>query len=217
MLMMYYTNCQRLDAQLFLQILTGAFSGLSSDAVSGVLVEYWKAPARWAAYGADRRARLCDLQLRPAKRRGAHHQGDDVRADRADCRCWPCTASPSPARRTGLRSSFCPIGGAPWSRESAAFSFLAMNQAFFTLSLGIGAMEIFGSYMNRDHTLTGEAVRICALDTFVAVSAGLIIFPACFSYGVSPDAGRASSSSPCRTSSPAWRAAACGARCSSCL
>ena len=65
----------------------------------------------------------------------------------------------------------------------------AMNQAFFTLSLGIGAMEIFGSYMNRDHTLTGEAVRICALDTFVAVSAGLIIFPACFSYGVSPDAG----------------------------
>ena len=92
----------------------------------------------------------------------------------------------------------------------------AMNQAFFTLSLGIGAMEIFGSYMNRDHTLTGEAVRICALDTFVAVSAGLIIFPA------SPTAfrrmrGRASSSSPCRTSSPAWRAAACGARCSSCL
>ena len=65
----------------------------------------------------------------------------------------------------------------------------AMNQSFFTLSLGIAAMEIFGSYMNRDHTLTGEAVRICALDTFVAVSAGLIIFPACFSYGVSPDAG----------------------------
>lgn len=80
-----------------------------------------------------------------------------------------------------------------WSRavEQGIGSVLvsAMNQAFFTLSLGIGAMEIFGSYMNRDHTLTGEAVRICALDTFVAVSAGLIIFPACFSYGVSPDAG----------------------------
>lgn len=65
----------------------------------------------------------------------------------------------------------------------------AMNQAFFTLSLGIGAMEIFGSYMSRENTLTSEAVRICALDTFVAISAGLIIFPACFSYGVSPDAG----------------------------
>ena len=65
----------------------------------------------------------------------------------------------------------------------------AMNQAFFTLSLGIGAMEIFGSYMAKDHTLTGEAVRICALDTFVALMAGLIIFPACFSFGVQPDAG----------------------------
>lgn len=65
----------------------------------------------------------------------------------------------------------------------------AMNQAFFTLSLGIGAMEIFGSYMAKDCTLTGEAVRICALDTFVALMSGLIIFPACFSFGVQPDAG----------------------------
>lgn len=65
----------------------------------------------------------------------------------------------------------------------------AMNQAFFTLSLGIGAMEIFGSYMPRGNTLAGEAVRISILDTFVAMMAGLIIFPACFSYGVQPDAG----------------------------
>lgn len=65
----------------------------------------------------------------------------------------------------------------------------AMNQAFFTLSLGIAAMEIFGSYMDRQYTLTGEAVRIGALDTFVALMSGLIIFPACFSFGVQPDAG----------------------------
>lgn len=65
----------------------------------------------------------------------------------------------------------------------------AMNQAFFTLSLGIGAMEIFGSYMSKDHTLAGEALRICGLDTFVALMAGLIIFPACFSFGVQPDQG----------------------------
>ncbi|WP_026490964.1 sodium-dependent transporter [Butyrivibrio sp. XPD2002] len=65
----------------------------------------------------------------------------------------------------------------------------AMNQAFFTLSLGIGAIEIFGSYMSKDHTLTGEAVRICALDTFVALIAGLIIFPACFSFNVEPGQG----------------------------
>ena len=65
----------------------------------------------------------------------------------------------------------------------------AMNQSFFTLSLGIAAMEIFGSYMSKDNTLAGEGVRICALDTFVAIMAGLIIFPACFSFGVQPDAG----------------------------
>ena len=65
----------------------------------------------------------------------------------------------------------------------------AMNQAFFTLSLGIAAMEIFGSYMSDEHTLPGEAVRICALDTFVALMAGTIIFPACFTFGVTPDNG----------------------------
>jgi len=65
----------------------------------------------------------------------------------------------------------------------------AMNQAFFTLSLA--AMEIFGSYMSKDHTLPSESIKICALDTFVAIMAGLIIFPACFSYGVQPDQGPA--------------------------
>ena len=67
----------------------------------------------------------------------------------------------------------------------------AMSQAFFTLSLGIAAMEIFGSYMKKDHTLTGEAVRICCLDTFVAIMVGLIIFPACFSYNVEAGQGPA--------------------------
>ena len=65
----------------------------------------------------------------------------------------------------------------------------AMNQAFFTLSLGIAAIEIFGSYMSDEFTLAGEAVRITVLDTFVAFMSGLIIFPACFAYGVHPDQG----------------------------
>ena len=65
----------------------------------------------------------------------------------------------------------------------------AMNQSFFTLSLGVAAMEIFGSYMSKDHALLGEGARICGLDTFVALLSGLIIFPACFSYGVEAGAG----------------------------
>ena len=69
--------------------------------------------------------------------------------------------------------------------------YAAMGQAFFTLSLGIGAMAIFGSYIGKDHTLTGEAINIGILDTFVALVAGLIIFPACFAFGVSPGEGPA--------------------------
>ncbi len=65
----------------------------------------------------------------------------------------------------------------------------AMNQAFFTLSLGIGAMAIFGSYIGKERSLLGESVNIALLDTFVAITSGLIIFPACFTFGVNPTEG----------------------------
>ncbi len=65
----------------------------------------------------------------------------------------------------------------------------AMKQAFFTISVGIGSMEIFGSYMSKERTLLSESVQIISLDTFVAIMSGLIIFPACFSFGVEPDQG----------------------------
>ena len=64
-----------------------------------------------------------------------------------------------------------------------------MNQAFFTLSLGLGSMAIFGSYVDKNHTLLGESVNIAILDTFVALVSGLIIFPTCFSFDISPDMG----------------------------
>ena len=67
--------------------------------------------------------------------------------------------------------------------------FAAMSQAFFTLSIGIGALLIFGSYMGKERTLAGEATIITLLDTFVALMSGFIIIPACFAYGIQPDAG----------------------------
>lgn len=67
--------------------------------------------------------------------------------------------------------------------------YAAMGQAFFTLSLGISAMEVFGSRIGKQNSLTGEALRICGLDTLVAILAGLIIFPACFAFAVAPDQG----------------------------
>ena len=76
-------------------------------------------------------------------------------------------------------------------REIGVISTLvgAMNQAFFTLSLGIGAMAIFGSYIGKQHSLLGESARVVLLDTFVAITAGLIIFPACFTYHVDQTSG----------------------------
>lgn len=65
----------------------------------------------------------------------------------------------------------------------------AVNQASFTLSIGIGSMAIFGSYIDREHTLLKESINIAVLDTFVAITSGLIIFPACFAFGVNPDSG----------------------------
>ncbi len=65
----------------------------------------------------------------------------------------------------------------------------ALNQSFFTLSLGIGSMELFGSYIKKDRSLVGEALLVVGLDTFVAIVAGLITIPACFAFGVSPDKG----------------------------
>ena len=67
--------------------------------------------------------------------------------------------------------------------------FGALSQAFFTLSLGIGAMSIFGSYIGKEQSLFGESIRVCILDTFVAIFAGLIIFPACSAFGVNADSG----------------------------
>ena len=65
----------------------------------------------------------------------------------------------------------------------------AMAQSFFTLGLGVGSIQIFGSYMNREHTLFSEGMTLTILNTVVAVLSGFIIFPACFSYGVQPDSG----------------------------
>lgn len=84
------------------------------------------------------------------------------------------------------------FAGASPSEQWGTFAdavFAAMGQAFFTLSVGIGSMSIFGSYLDKKHRLTGEAVRIAGLDTAVALMAGLVIFPACFAFGVEPGSG----------------------------
>lgn len=86
-----------------------------------------------------------------------------------------------------LNPDFSKIFASPGAFSDAVFA--ALGQAFFTLSIGLGSMEIFGSYINKKYALPGEAVRIAGLDTFVALATGFIIFPACFAFGVAPDSG----------------------------
>ena len=94
-----------------------------------------------------------------------------------------------PGAMEGLKFYLVPSIGTLKEKGVLSVVVAAMNQAFFTLSLGICAMEIFGTYMSKENTLFSEAFRISLLDTFVAVVSGLIIFPSCFSFFVSPDAG----------------------------
>lgn len=89
-----------------------------------------------------------------------------------------------PGGDAGLKFYLFPDFGKVAEQGIGEVVFAAMGQAFFTLSIGIGALAIFGSYIGKERSLTGEAVRVLCLDTFVALVAGLIIFPACFAFGV---------------------------------
>ncbi len=94
-----------------------------------------------------------------------------------------------PGAEEGLKFYLLPDFNRLMEKGLMEVVFAAMGQAFFTLSLGIGAMTIFGSYIGKKHSLVKEALNICGLDTLVALLAGLIIIPSCFAFGVEPGAG----------------------------
>lgn len=94
-----------------------------------------------------------------------------------------------PNAMAGLAFYLKPDFGKLFEYNLSEVIFAAMGQAFFTLSLGIGALAIFGSYIDKERSLLGESISITLLDTFVALVSGLIIFPACFAFGVNPDSG----------------------------
>lgn len=89
----------------------------------------------------------------------------------------------------GLRFYLVPDFGKMVDQGIGNVVFAAMTHAFFTLSVGMGSMEIFGSYLSKERKLTGESVNVVLIDTMIALVAGIIIIPACFAYGISPDAG----------------------------
>lgn len=94
-----------------------------------------------------------------------------------------------PNAMEGVRFYLVPNGNAIRERGLGPVIFDAMTHAFFTLSIGVGSMQIFGSYLEKDNTLLSESTNVVCLDTFVALMAGLIIIPACFAFGIQPDSG----------------------------
>ena len=189
LLMMYYTTVSGWMISYFFKFLTGTFHGLDTEAVSGVFGSLLADPMEmglWMAVTVIAGFLICSLGLRNGLER--------ITKWMMGCLfvlilVLAVHSMLLPGAKEGLAFYLLP------DFERAAQVGLpnvitaAMNQSFFTLSLGIGAMEIFGSYMEEKRTLAGESVSICILDTFVALSAGLIIFPACFSFGVQPDSG----------------------------
>ena len=190
LLMMYYTTVTGWMASYFGKFLTGVFTaGMDTDSVSGVFGSMLAAPgemAVWTELVVLVGFLVCSFGLQKGLERISKIM---MLALLALILVLAVHSLTLPGAAEGMKFYLLP--SAESIRENGLGTIItdAMNQAFFTLSLGIAAMEIFGSYMSDEHTLTGEAVRICALDTFVALMAGTIIFPACFSFGVAPDQG----------------------------
>ena len=188
-LMMYYTTVSGWMLAYFFRFVKGTFTGLAADAVSGVYADLLADPFEqivWMAITVLLGFFVCSRGLQNGiERIGKWMMG----ALFVLILVLAVHSFVLPGAGEGLAFYLLP----DWNRAAEMgignVIVAAMNQAFFTLSLGVGAMEIFGSYMSRDYTLAGESLHICALDTCVAICSGLIIFPACFSYGGSPDAG----------------------------
>ena len=189
LLMMYYTTVAGWMLDYFVRFLTGSFTGLDAAAISGAFGSMLQNPAEMTVFMAlvvVLGFAVVSFGLQKGLERISKLMMTALLLLIIVLAVNSCLL---PGAGEGL--SFYLLPSLSRAKEQGLFSVItaAMNQAFFTLSLGIAAMEIFGSYMTRENTLTGEAVRICLLDTFVALMSGLIIFPASFSFGVQPDAG----------------------------
>lgn len=189
MLMMFYTTVGGWMISYIFKMASGSFQGLAPDQVGGVFndmlaspgsMTFWMVVAVLLAFG------ICSMGLQ----NGVERITKIMMSFLLIILIVLCIRSVTlPGASAGLQFYLIPDFGKIVENGLGEVIFAAMGQAFFTLSLGIGAMAIFGSYISRDRTLMGESVNICILDTIVALMAGLVIFPACFAFGVDPGEG----------------------------
>ncbi|MDD3334849.1 MAG: sodium-dependent transporter [Eubacteriales bacterium] len=189
LLMMFYTTVAGWMLSYVFKSASGVFDGLSVEAVGGVFDAMLTNPVEmtfWMLITMLLGFLICSLGLQ----KGVERITKLMMSALFVIMIILCVRSLTlPNASAGIQFYLVPdfgrlVEGGLWDAVYAA-----MGQAFFTLSIGIGSMAIFGSYISREHSLMGESVNICLLDTFAAFLAGLIIFPACFSFGVEPGAG----------------------------
>ena len=189
LLMMFYTTVAGWMLHYFYMTAVGKLAGLNAEQVAGKFTEMLASPATmtfWMVFVVVVSILVCTKGLQSGLERVTKGM---MIALLLIMVVLAVNSLFMPGAKEGL--SFFLVPDFARMQEVGVVNTLvsAMNQAFFTLSLGIGAMSIFGSYIGKEHSLLGESVRIVVLDTFVAITAGLIIFPACFTYHVDQTSG----------------------------
>ena len=189
LLMMFYTTVAGWMLHYFYLTATGKFVGMNTEEVTGVFSEMLGQPlvmAFWMVVVVAMGILVCSLGLQNGLERITKVM---MTALLLIMIVLALNSFTMDGAKEGLSFYLIPDWGR--MKEVGVTSTIvgAMNQAFFTLSLGIGAMAIFGSYIGKERTLLGESINIALLDTFVAITSGLIIFPACFTFGVDQTSG----------------------------
>ena len=189
LLMMYYTTISGWMVSYFTRFVSGSFDGMQAEQISGAFARLQADPGEmllWMAVTVIAGFAVCSFGLQKGLERITKVMMSALLVLIVVLAVYCCTL---PGAGAGL--SFYLLPDLARASEIGLGQVVtdAMNQAFFTLSIGIGSMQIFGSYMTDKHTLAGESVRICCLDTFVAIASGLVIFPACSTFGIKPDSG----------------------------
>lgn len=189
LLMMFYTSVSGWMLNYFYLMLTGQFNGADNNQISGIFSNMLENPFTmifWLVIVIIIGFIVCSIGLQKGVERITKFM---MLALLAIMVILAVNCILSPGGTEGLKFFLLPDFNKMAEVGIMNTIVAAMNQAFFTLSLGAGSMMIFGSYLGKDRSLLGESINVAALDTFVAIVAGLIIFPSCFAYGVSPDSG----------------------------
>lgn len=189
LLMMFYTTVGGWMLAYIVKMASGAFTNLTPDEVGGVFnnmlanpgeMTFWMIVTVVVSFG------VCSMGLR----NGVERINKAMMSLLFVILIALCIRSVTlEGAGEGLKFYLVPDFGKMAENGIGEAVYAAMGQSFFTLSLGIGAMAIFGSYISKERRLTGECINICVLDTTVALLSGLVIFPACFAFGVDPGEG----------------------------